>query len=245
MSDQYVFGIHAVEALLKKRRHAIKQVWISATRRDQRMQALIDLIQKAQVNYSTLSAADIDSRFPDSVHQGIVAATEPLPTYHENDIPTLITQTEGTPLILILDGVTDPHNLGACLRNADAAGVDCVIIPKDRSAALTPTVSKVACGAAETVPLIRVTNLVRTLETLKQAGIWIFGAAADAQKTLYQLDGQRPLALVLGAEGSGMRRLTKEHCDDLFSIPMQGSVSSLNVSVATGISLFEMIRQRH
>ena len=186
------------------------------------------------------------SKFPDVVHQGIVAMVTHMPVFQEKDLPQLIKGSSKPPFILILDGVTDPHNLGACLRSADAAGVDCVIIPKDKSASITPVVSKVACGAAEAIPVIRVTNLVRTMETLKDLGVWLYGAANEAeQTTLYGLDGQAPIAIVLGAEGEGLRRLTREHCDGLFAIPMLGSVSSLNVSVATGIALYEIVRQRH
>ncbi|OYV53216.1 MAG: 23S rRNA (guanosine(2251)-2'-O)-methyltransferase RlmB [Legionella sp. 21-45-4] len=146
--------------------------------------------------------------------------------------------------ILILDGITDPHNLGACLRSADAAGVHCVITPKDNSARITPVVSKVASGAAESVPLIQVTNLARTLDRLKQLGIWIYGAAGEAPQSLYTMNLTAPTALVLGSEGNGLRRLTRDHCDELFSLPMQGQVSSLNVSVASGIAVYETLRQR-
>ncbi len=244
MSDQFVFGLHAVAALINHPNRPIKHIFVSATRQDQRMQSLLTRLQEAGIPATPLSSAKMDTKFPDVVHQGIVAVTKPLPVYQEQDIPTLLNERSTPPLILILDGVTDPHNLGACMRSADGAGVDFIIIPKDNSASLTPTVSKVACGAAETIPLIRVTNLARTLETLKQLGVWIFGAAEDAPQTLYQLDADRALALVLGAEGEGMRRLTKERCDGLFSIPMHGAVPSLNVSVAAGVCLFEIRRQR-
>ena len=156
----------------------------------------------------------------------------------------LLDRLEVPPLLLVLDGVTDPHNLGACLRTADAAGVHAVIIPKDKSATLNSTVRKVACGAAEVVPLVAVTNLARALEKLRQKGLWVVGTAGDAEQTLYQQDMTGPLILVMGAEGTGMRRLTREHCDYLVHLPMQGSVSSLNVSVATGVCLFEAQRQR-
>jgi 23S rRNA (guanosine2251-2'-O)-methyltransferase len=149
-----------------------------------------------------------------------------------------------TPFLLVLDGVTDPHNLGACLRSADAAGVHAVIVPRDRSAQLNATAKKVACGAAENVPLIRVTNLARTLRLLQEMNVWVVGTAGEADHTLYQSKMTGPMALVMGAEGEGMRRLTREHCDELISIPMAGTVSSLNVSVATGICLFEAVRQR-
>ncbi len=156
----------------------------------------------------------------------------------------LLDRLDVPPLLLVLDGVTDPHNLGACLRTADAAGVHAVIIPKDKSATLNSTVRKVACGAAEVVPLVAVTNLARALEKLRQKGLWVVGTAGDAEQTLYQQDMTGPLIVVMGAEGTGMRRLTREHCDFLVNLPMQGSVSSLNVSVATGVCLFEAQRQR-
>ena len=244
MGDQFVFGLHAVAALINHPNRPIKHIFVSATRQDQRMQRLLTRLQQEGIPTTPLSSAKMDTKFPDVVHQGMVAVTKPLPVYQEQDIPTLLNARSTPPLILILDGVTDPHNLGACMRSADGAGVDFVIIPKDNSASLTPTVSKVACGAAETIPLIRVTNLARTLEILKQLGVWIFGAAEEAPQTLYQLDADRSLALVLGAEGEGMRRLTKERCDGLFSIPMHGAVPSLNVSVAAGVCLFEIRRQR-
>ena len=156
----------------------------------------------------------------------------------------LLDRTEGAPLILVLDGVTDPHNLGACLRTADAAGALAVIVPKDKSATLTPTVRKVACGAAEVIPLVAVTNLAATLKKLQQRGLWIVGTAGEAEQELYEQDLTGPTILIMGAEGKGMRRLTREHCDYLVRLPMAGSVSSLNVSVATGVCLFEALRQR-
>ena len=178
------------------------------------------------------------------MHQGIIARTHPLKELNENDLDHIL-QQQSSPLLVVLDGITDPHNLGACLRTADAAGVSAVIVPKDKSAQLNSTARKVACGAAENVPLIRVTNLSRTLRELQQQhNIWVIGTAGEATETLYQTKLTGPLALVMGAEGEGMRRLTREHCDQLISIPMAGTVSSLNVSVATGVCLFEIVRQR-
>ena len=179
-----------------------------------------------------------------AVHQGIVARVKPGRQYQETDLPDLLASLDHPPFLLILDGVTDPHNLGACLRSADAAGIDAVIVPRDRSAQLNATAKKVACGAAESVPLIRVTNLARTMRLLQEENIWIIGTAGEADHSLYQSKMAGAMALVMGAEGDGMRRLTREHCDELISIPMAGSVSSLNVSVATGICLFEAVRQR-
>ena len=244
MSEQLVYGIHAVGALITNPQRDIKQIFFNQDRHDKRLIYLIAQIQAQDIPLVALSAAKIATKFPDVVHQGIVAMVTPMPVLHEKDLPQLLQNTTKPPLILILDGVTDPHNLGACLRSADAVGVTCVIIPKDKSATLTSVVSKVACGAAESVPVIRVTNLVRTMESLKELGIWIYGAADEAEYSLYDLDGHAPIALILGAEGEGLRRLTREHCDGLFSIPMLGSVSSLNVSVATGVALYEVVRQR-
>ena len=244
MTDQHIYGLHAVTALINNPQRDIKQIFFNQDRQDQRLLTLLIEIRSKAIPTVALSAAKMASKFPDIVHQGIVAMVTPMPVFQEKDLPQLIKGTPKPPLILILDGVTDPHNLGACLRSADAAGVDCVIIPKDKSASITPVVSKVACGAAESIPVIRVTNLVRTMETLKDLGVWLYGAANEAEQTLYALDAQVPIAIVLGAEGEGLRRLTREHCDGLFGIPMLGSVSSLNVSVATGISLYEIVRQR-
>ena len=246
MTDQHIYGLHAIAALINNPQRDIKQIFFNQDRQDQRLLTLLNEIKSKAIPTVALSAAKMASKFPDVVHQGIVAMVTPMPVFQEKDLPQLIKGSSKPPFILILDGVTDPHNLGACLRSADAAGVDCVIIPKDKSASITPVVSKVACGAAEAIPVIRVTNLVRTMETLKDLGVWLYGAANEAeQTTLYGLDGQAPIAIVLGAEGEGLRRLTREHCDGLFAIPMLGSVSSLNVSVATGIALYEIVRQRH
>jgi 23S rRNA (guanosine2251-2'-O)-methyltransferase len=185
----------------------------------------------------------LDDKARGANHQGIMARVKSAKQLNENDLDAIVASQE-QPLLLILDGVTDPHNLGACLRNADAAGVAAVIVPKDKSAPMTATVSKVACGAAETVPLVRVTNLARTMRALQEQGVWIAGTAGEATHDIYQAKLTGPLAIVMGAEGDGMRRLTRETCDDLIKIPMAGSVSSLNVSVASGICLFEAVRQR-
>jgi len=177
-------------------------------------------------------------------HQGVVAETGTAPGLGEKELPAFLEALEGPAFLLILDGVQDPHNLGACLRSANAAGVDAVIVPRDRSAPLNATARKVACGAAESLPVVRVTNLARTLRSIREAGVWVYGATGEAESTFYETDLSGPLALVLGGEGRGLRRLTREHCDGLLSIPMAGSISSLNVSVAAGIFLFEARRQR-
>ena len=186
----------------------------------------------------------LDARSPDIQHQGILAECRLAPSLNEHDLANLITSIKQPPLLLILDGVQDPHNLGACLRTADAAGVVAVVTPRDRSVGLTATVRKVACGAAELVPFVQVTNLARCLRDLAELGIYLIGTSDTAEQSLYSMDLRGPLGIVMGAEGDGMRRLTKETCDALVSIPMHGQVSSLNVSVASGVCLFEAVRQR-
>ncbi len=213
-------------------------------REDRRLLPLLQQLEEGGIRVQVAQRQWLDEKVEGAVHQGIVARVKPGRQYQENDLPDLLASLDHPPFLLILDGVTDPHNLGACLRSADAAGIDAVIVPRDRSAQLNATAKKVACGAAESVPLIRVTNLARTMRLLQEENIWIIGTAGEADHSLYQSKMAGAMALVMGAEGDGMRRLTREHCDELISIPMAGSVSSLNVSVATGICLFEAVRQR-
>ncbi|MFZ4077601.1 MAG: 23S rRNA (guanosine(2251)-2'-O)-methyltransferase RlmB [Legionellaceae bacterium] len=238
--NETVYGLHAVSALLKNKHRTVYSLFMNEDRTDERFDHLRQLAKAAHIPLEFLSSSAMTSRFGAVPHQGAVAIAAPLPTYSERDLDTLL---EKASLILILDGVTDPHNLGACLRSADAAGVDFVVLPKDNSANVTPAVSKVACGAAESVPLVRVANLARAMERIKEAGIWIYGAAGEADTLLYDVDCTSRIALALGAEGKGLRRLTRDYCDALFSLPMCGLVSSLNVSVATGICLYEVKRQ--
>ncbi len=244
MSENYVYGVHAVTALLASHHRATKVLYVSEDRDDKRIHDLLNMAEQKHIPIQRLSSQKMNQRFADFTHQGIVASAGALPEYVERDIPLLLQASKQPCLILILDGVTDPHNLGACLRSADGAGVDFVVIPKDKNASVTPVVSKVACGAAESVPLVRVTNLARTIEILKEKGVWIYGAAGEAETSIYNLDCKTSIAMVMGAEGTGMRRLTRDLCDGLFSLPMQGTVSSLNVSVATGVCLYEAVRQR-
>ncbi|WP_380184097.1 23S rRNA (guanosine(2251)-2'-O)-methyltransferase RlmB [Kalamiella sp. sgz302252] len=241
--SEIVFGLHAVQALLDSDPQRFQEVFILKGRDDRRLQPVVKALEAQGIVIQVASRQWLDSQVEGGVHQGIVARVKAGRQYQENDLPDLLEKLE-TPFLLILDGVTDPHNLGACLRSADAAGVHAVIVPKDRSAQLNATAKKVACGAAEHVPLIRVTNLARTMRMLQEANVWIVGTAGEADHTLFQSKMTGPMALVMGAEGEGMRRLTREHCDELISIPMAGTVSSLNVSVATGICLFEAVRQR-
>lgn len=239
----FIFGLHSVQALLDRQPERVKQLYVQKERQDQKVQIILDFAKNHKIKIEFMSRQELDRMAHDEVHQGVIALAEKANVFTENDLEDILANT-AMPLLLILDGIQDPHNLGACLRSADAAGVDAVIVPKDKSASITPTVSKVASGAAEIVPFIQVTNLARTLRELKDCGIWLFGAAGEAERTLYQANLAVPAGLVLGAEGQGLRRLTREHCDVLLNIPMRGSVSSLNVSVATGIFLFEAIRQR-
>lgn len=244
MSDlEQVYGIHAVSALLTHHPRRVKQLWLARGRQDASVEALREQAQAARIEVRDIERSELDEKV-EGVHQGVLAIVSPSQIWGEAMLDELLDRTAEPPLLLVLDGVTDPHNLGACLRTADAAGVHAVIIPKDKSATLNATVRKVACGAAEVVPLVAVTNLSRTLQKLQQKGIWIAGTAGEAEASIYQQNLTGPLALVMGAEGKGMRRLTREHCDYLVKLPMLGSVSSLNVSVATGVCLFEIRRQR-
>lgn len=244
MSDlEKIYGVHAVEALLRHHPKRVKQVWLAESRQDPRIQALLALAAESRVTVGNCERREMDA-WVEGVHQGVVAEVSPSQVWGEAMLEELLDRSEGVPLLLVLDGVTDPHNLGACLRTADAAGALAVIVPKDKSATLNATVRKVACGAAEVIPLVAVTNLARTLEKLQQRGLWLVGTAGEAEQELYQQDMTGPTVLVMGAEGKGMRRLTREHCDYLVRLPMAGSVSSLNVSVAAGVCLFEAVRQR-
>ena len=242
--SENIYGIHAVQAVLANTPERLIEVYVLKGREDKRLQPLLNELYNVGVSVQFLNRQTLDKKADGEVHQGIIARVQPAKELNENDLDQIL-QHQQNPLLLVLDGITDPHNLGACLRTADAAGVCAVIMPRDKSAQLTSIARKVACGAAENVPLIRVTNLARTLRLLQQEyNVWVVGTAGEATESLYQTKLSGALALVMGAEGEGMRRLTREHCDQLISIPMAGSVSSLNVSVATGVCLFEIVRQR-
>ncbi|HAJ76613.1 MAG TPA: 23S rRNA (guanosine(2251)-2'-O)-methyltransferase RlmB [Gammaproteobacteria bacterium] len=242
--QKLIIGIHSVSALLSQKPEQISGLLIQAGRRDRRLQKLLDKANSSGIAIEELDKSEMERRVG-GVHQGVAALYEGSETtMNEPALFQLLDTLQTDPLLLVLDEVTDPHNLGACLRSADAAGVHAVIIPKDRAAPLTATVSKVASGAAETVNLIVVTNLARCLQKLKQRGIWLVGTDDQSGKLLFEQDLTGPLALVLGSEGTGLRRLTRETCDFLVAIPMAGAVSSLNVSVAAGVALFEAVRQR-
>lgn len=242
--SENIYGIHAVSAFLANAPERLIEVYVLKGREDKRLQPLLNELHQLGISVQFVNRQTLDKKAEGEVHQGIIARVQPAKELNENDLDNILAR-HANPLLLVLDGVTDPHNLGACLRTADAAGVCAVIVPRDKSAQLTSIARKVACGAAETVPLVRVTNLARTLRDLQQQhNVWVVGTAGEATETIYQSKLTGALALVMGAEGEGMRRLTREHCDQLISIPMAGSVSSLNVSVATGVCLFEIVRQR-
>ncbi|MFC4655472.1 23S rRNA (guanosine(2251)-2'-O)-methyltransferase RlmB [Rheinheimera marina] len=243
MSAEFVFGIHAVKALFERSPEDVLELFVLKDRDDQRLQPILQLARQFGVSVQFCQRRVLDDKVDGAQHQGVVAKARMQQSGDEKDLALIIEQ-QANPLLLILDGITDPHNLGAILRSADAAGVHAVVAAKDRSVKLTPVVRKVACGAAEVVPFITVTNLARTIRELKDAGVWVVGAAGETDSSIYQTSLTGPLAIAMGAEGDGLRRLTKELCDSLMKIPMAGSVSSLNVSVATGICLFEAVRQR-
>jgi 23S rRNA (guanosine2251-2'-O)-methyltransferase len=237
-----IFGFHAVESVLNNDPANILQLMVEHSRHDKRLQAIIAQAESQGIAVEHLKAAELEKRCQSRKTQGIAARYRGLAGESEKSLDELLNKDKL--FLLVLDGVQDPHNLGACLRSADAAGVDAVIAPKDRAVGLTATVRKVACGAAESVPFVQVTNLARTLKQLKDAGVWVLGAAGEADALIYDSDLSGKLALVMGAEEKGLRRLTRETCDQLIKLPMAGQVESLNVSVATGICLFEAVRQR-
>ncbi len=248
LKKEFIFGFHAITALLKSQPKTICQLYRQEGRDDKRMQVLLQLAEAQAIPIQTISKLQCDAWSKAGVHQGVLAEIKMAKSLNEPDLFSLLAQRmqdeSKPPFLLVLDEVQDPHNLGACLRSANAAGVDAVIIPQDRSASMTATVRKIAAGAAETTPIFSVINLVRTLEKLKKAGIWCYGLDQSAAQLIYDTALTGALALVLGAEAKGLRRLTRECCDGLVAIPMVGTVSSLNVSVAAGICLFEALRQR-
>jgi 23S rRNA (guanosine2251-2'-O)-methyltransferase len=239
-----VFGLHAVRVLLQQHPERVRQLWLQQGREDARAAELRRLASDRGLRVQSRPAAELDRLAAGGLHQGAVAEVEPARAMDEGDLEERVRAAGPAALVLVLDGVQDPHNLGACLRSADAVGATAVVAPRDRAAGLTPVARKVAAGAAETVPFAQVTNLVRTLGRLKEAGVWVVGTEAEAPKSLHEADMTGPLALVLGAEGHGMRRLTREACDFTVRLPMRGVVESLNVSVTAGVLLYEALRQR-
>lgn len=243
-ASEMVFGLHAVQAILERSPERVLELFLLKGRDDQRQQQILALAARQGLAMTGRSRQQLDDLVAGANHQGVVARVRPAPLGNESDLADLVSAAGDKALLLVLDGVTDPHNLGACLRTADAAGATAVVIPRDRAVGLTPVVRKVASGAAEHLPLVAVTNLARTLDALKEQGLWIVGTSDTADQDLYAMDLRQPVALVMGAEGQGMRRLTAERCDMLVRLPMRGSVESLNVSVAAGVCLYEALRQR-
>lgn len=243
MSDEIVFGIHAVTNLLKRSPERVRELYLQQGRDDEKLQSIFSLAKQNGIHVQVVKKPFLDEKAQGN-HQGVAARAKPVQAKGENELFSQLDDLNGPAFLLVLDSITDPHNLGACLRTADAAGVHAVIAPKDKAVGITATVSKVACGAAETVPFYQVTNLARTLKEIQDRGIWLYGTAGEASESVYKTDLKGPIAIVMGAEGKGLRRLTREACDHLIHIPMAGDVSSLNVSVATGVCLFEAVRQR-
>lgn len=241
--QEHLYGLHTIAAVLSAEPERILDLMVAKDRNDERINEVVSAARKQGISVQFCQRKTLDEKSKGEQHQGIIARAKPARVLDESDLDKIL-EHQQTPFLLVLDGVTDPHNLGACLRNADAAGVHAVIVPKDNSASLTPVARKVAVGAAEAVPLIQVTNLSRTLKHLQQSGVWVVGAAGEAEQLIYECKMLGAIAMVMGAEGKGMRRLTRETCDELVKLPMAGTVSSLNVSVATGICLFEVLRQR-
>ncbi len=240
-----IAGIHSVRAALKHGAGQVRRIWFDSKRNDRRLGQLLSRARKLSIELIPTDKTELDRLARGSQHQGIAAQVQMAAARNEDALDELLATLDEPPFLLVLDGVQDPHNLGACLRSADAAGVHAVIAPRDRAVGLTPVACKVASGAAESVPFIQVTNLVRTLRQLREAHrLWVVGLAGEAEQSLYQVDLTGPLVMVMGSEEKGIRRLVREQCDVLASLPMEGAVESLNVSVAAGIALFEALRQR-
>lgn len=244
-ATQVLAGFHAVTARLRHAPDSIKELYVDESRHDKRMKSFQDTAKAAGVHVRTVAAQRLDGLARGVRHQGVVALANANPLAADVDEVLDLLEDKGElPFLLLLDGVTDPHNLGACLRTADAAGVHAVVAPRDRAVGLNATVQRVACGAADTVPYITVTNLSRTMRSLRERDVWLVGTDDQADTALHSIDGRRAMAWVMGAEGEGLRRLTRETCDELVYIPMAGSVESLNVSVASAVCLYETVRQR-
>jgi 23S rRNA (guanosine2251-2'-O)-methyltransferase len=244
MSESWIVGINPVEGALSNDAERVRELLVEQGQRNARVQALAERAKALKIPVHHRPREQLERLAGEARHQGVAALYEPPPPVAEAELPALLEKAGQGALVLVLDGVTDPHNLGACLRSAAAAGATAVVVPKDRAVGLTPVVRRASAGGADRVPLVAVTNLARTLRTLKDAGVWITGLAGDTGQSVYALDFKGPVALVLGSEGEGMRRLTRDTCDFVARIPMPGAMESLNVSVAAGIVLFEAVRQR-
>jgi len=244
MSHELLIGIHAVEAALSHDAGNVVELYIESGSHNTRLKELGERARELGVKPHARDRAALDRMTGGARHQGVVARYAAPAPRSEAELPALVGQAGADALLLVLDGVTDPHNFGACLRSAEAAGVTAVVVPRDRAVGVTPTVRRASAGAADRVPIVAVTNLARSLRALKEAGVWLVGLAGETDQSLYEVELAGPIALVLGGEGEGMRRLTRETCDFVARIPMRGDIESLNVSVATGIALFEALRQR-
>lgn len=241
--ERWVVGINAVASVLENDAVNVRELRVDARARNPRVQELAEQARGHGIAVQRVAADSLDRLSDGLRHQGVVADYAAVNALDESDLPELLERSE-KPLVLVLDGVTDPHNFGACLRSAAAAGVTAVLVPRDKSAPINATVRKASAGAADRIPVVRVTNLARALEVLQQAGVWLVGLAGEAEQSLYSIELSGAIAIVMGGEGEGLRRLTREHCDYLARIPMPGDTESLNVSVATGVALFEAVRQR-
>lgn len=239
-----IYGFHSVEHALRASADQVLEVWVLRQRGDRRVEAVLNQASDRNIPVSRLEADELARKTGSNKHQGVAALIEEAAAWSEQRLLGFLAALKEPALVLILDGVTDPRNLGACLRTAEAAGAHAVVVPKDRSATLVPTARKTACGAAERLPFVPVTNLARCLRALQEQGVWIVGTAADAKSTIFQAKLSNSVALILGGEEGGLRRLTREHCDQMIKLPMHGQVESLNVSVAAGICLYEALRQR-
>lgn len=245
MSASRVYGVHAVRWLLKQHPERVRTLWVQASRDDARVAEILALAREVGISIQRVDARKLDDWTDAASHQGIVADVETARGWSEDDLLARIDALAVPALLLLLDGVQDPHNLGACLRTADACGVHALIVPRDRAAGLTPAVRKVAAGAAETVPLVTVTNLARAMRALKERNVWLIGTDPHAERLAFETDLSGAVGIVMGGEGEGMRRLTRESCDLVVKLPLSGAVESLNVSVAAGMMLYEAVRQRH
>lgn len=245
MAEDFITGFHAVIAALQQHKKHITSVYLDRNRNDQRSEKVSELAHEAKIKIQRVPKAKLDQLIEQGGHQGVVARVQPVRRRNEKDLPDFIATLKQEPFLLVLDGIQDPHNLGACMRSAAAAGVQAVIMPKDKSAPISAVTRKAASGAVESLAIFQVTNLARTLEILKKTGIWIYGTAGDAAVSLYDSKLTGPIALVMGGEGKGMRQQTRTLCDHVISIPLINGVESLNVSVATGVCLYEAVRQRN
>ncbi|MTI64284.1 23S rRNA (guanosine(2251)-2'-O)-methyltransferase RlmB [Methylophaga sp.] len=245
MDPDIIYGLHAVQAALDVPVSRIKEIWLAAERHDQRVDAILNAAGEQGVVVHKAERETLDKIAPEVQHQGCAARCKPLESLDEKGLLELVENLSEPAFLLILDGVQDPHNLGACLRTAEAAGVHAVVAPKDRASGLTATAVKISSGAAERVPFAQITNLSRLMKDLQELGVWLVGTSGGAEHSVFEVDLKGPVAIVLGAEGKGIRRLTRENCDEVIYIPMRGEAESLNVSVAAGVCLFEAYRQRH